>query len=85
MYEILEESSPSTNASFEECTMFAVNEEMFDLASNFLVTLRKDRTDKLKQINGLEALCQITNDVLSDENHNKESMTFSLINENKTS
>ena len=74
MDEINEESPSTVMTSFEDnCEMSSTIDEMCDLALKFLDQLRNDGTEEMKQINGLEALCQITSDVLSDGKLNKES------------
>jgi hypothetical protein len=73
MDEINEESPSTVMMSFEDCEMSSTIDEMCDLALKFLDQLRNDGTEEMKQINGLEALCQITSDVLSDGKLNKES------------
>lgn len=74
IYGINEESSSVASVeSFEDCIMSSTNDEMCDLAMKFLVNVRGNRTDEMMQINGLEALCQITNDVLGDGRIQEES------------
>ncbi len=77
MDEINEEESSSTVTSFEDCGMSSTSDEMCDLALKFLVNLRSGK-DEMMQINGLEALCQITRDVLSDGNPSEERNNFNM-------
>ena len=58
--------------TFEDCEISSTNDEMRDIATKLLVNLRSNLTSGTKQIDGLEAICEITRDVLSDGNQSEE-------------
>lgn len=70
MSDIVNEESAS--GTFEDCEMSLSSNEMCDLALKFLAQLRNNKTKENVQINALEALCQITNDILHHENIEEE-------------
>ena len=72
MDETVEEPTSSTVTSFKDCQMSSTSDEMCDIALKCIMNLRSHRTEE-KQIDGLEALCQITSDVLSNGNADQES------------
>ena len=68
----------STGVLFEDCEMSSTNIQMRDLVLKFLVNLRSDEATEMTQMNELEAICQITRDVLSDGNQSEEGFKFIL-------
>lgn len=59
-------------SSFENCSAFSTREEMCEIAQKFIGCLRSYRVDENMQLNSLEALCQITSDVLSEKTMEKD-------------